>query len=132
MCSIYFLCVFACNYMWYSYDMSIKLLKSFLLKSSEVQFENCLSGFYFFTMTHFTPLTKEEKKVRDSIVLDRLKKELEFFDVPFGAIQRIEEIQSEFLPYLKSEIKIENAIAVDCYQKLGDILFILKLLKNGK
>jgi hypothetical protein len=87
---------------------------------------------FIFTMTHFTPLTKEEKKVRDSIVLDRLKKELEFFVVPFGSIQRIEEIQAEFVPYLHSEIKIENAIAVDCFQKLGDILFILKLLKNGK
>jgi len=87
---------------------------------------------FIFTMSQFDKLSREEKKIRDSIILDRLKKELEFFDVPFGAIQRVEQIRDELEPYLKSENKIEVAIAVDCFHKITEFLFILKLLKNGK
>jgi hypothetical protein len=70
-------------------------------------------------MSHFDPLTKEEKILRDSIVTSRLKEELEFFNVPDGAVGKIENSMAQILPFLKSENKIEVAIASDCYARLS-------------
>lgn len=81
-------------------------------------------------MSHFDVLTKEERKIRDSIVLDRLKKELEFFIVPDGSVEKIDKILEDFRPYLKSDNKMEVAIAADCFNRVSGIKYVLNLLKN--
>jgi len=81
-------------------------------------------------MSHFTPLTWEEKEIRDSIVALTIKEKLEFFVVPDGYREKLDVALLQIHPFLTSKSKVEVAIAVDCHYKLSVLKEIFNLLKN--
>jgi hypothetical protein len=81
-------------------------------------------------MSNFTPLTREEKEIRDSISSLTLKEKLEFFVIPDGYKEKLDAAILQVYPFLTSDKKIEVAIAVDCHYKLSVLKGILNLLEN--
>jgi hypothetical protein len=83
-------------------------------------------------MSHFSPLSKEEKKLRDSLVSARLKQDLEsFFGKETDTIY-LDMLCSRLQPFLKSENKIENAVAMDYWNKLQTLIYIIDQVIYGK
>lgn len=83
-------------------------------------------------MSHFPPLNKEEKKIRDSIVSARLKQDLEsFFSEEIEDTIYLDKLCYQIQPFLKSENRIENAVATDYWNKLQTLIYIIDQVKYG-